>query len=89
MVKSAQVSVSNTAPTKIEDEGGAIAGEHVFLRNTDATNSVFLGNSQVTAATGYELKAGQTIGPLSIGEEDDALYGKAAAAPVRVDVLAI
>lgn len=89
MVKSAQVHVTNAA-TVLESEGGELLGDQIFIRNTDATNSVFLGGSGVTTATGFELKAGQQIGPLSLNSGDAKLYAIAAVAgPVRVDMVSV
>jgi hypothetical protein len=88
MVKSAQVTVTTTA-AKLEDEGQEMAGDTVFIRNTDAAISVFLGGSGVTNTTGFELKAGQQIGPLAFDSADAPLYAVAASGTPRVDVLAV
>jgi cold shock CspA family protein len=60
-------------------------GVYARITNRDATNSVFLGGKTVTAAAGYELKAGESI---EYDAHNDTLYGICAAAKTaRVDVL--
>lgn len=60
------------------------AGGAVTLRNKGFA-SVFLGGSGVTATTGFELAVGESLtSQLNQGER---LYGIAAAATQRVDVL--
>jgi hypothetical protein len=55
----------------------------VLIRNTDKTNSVFLGASGVTTSTGFELVAGAAVVvPASLD-----VYGITASATVRVDTL--
>jgi hypothetical protein len=46
----------------------------VLVRNSGATNEVYLGPSDVTSATGFSLAAATSVGrPLEL-REDDALY---------------
>lgn len=56
------------------------------LTNRDATVSVFLGASNVTTATGMELKAGESVTVWGLRADED-LYAIVAAGTVRVDVL--
>ena len=76
---SAQKSVTTADPLALTSKG-----RKATIRNTDATNSVFLGGPAVTTATGYELKAGQV---LQLDGFMDDLYAIATGATVRVDVL--
>lgn len=48
-------------------------GSEALICNRDDTDSVYLGESGVTSATGYELAAGESM-YVSIGSDDDDLY---------------
>ncbi len=65
-----------------------LAGGMVVIKNQDATNSANLGGSTVTTTTGFELKAGQQVGPFMI-TGNAVLYAIAAAGTPRVDVLTV
>lgn len=81
------VSVTNTAVTAT---AAKIANLHqarnaMFIRNrTDSAGAVYIGTQGVTAATGFEIAAGQTVGPLPAQAELFAV----AATTASVDVLA-
>lgn len=62
-------------------------GQLVTLHNRDATNSVDLGGSGVTAGAGYELKPGDVLTVDLRGSGD--LYAIADVGTPRVDVLAV
>lgn len=58
------------------------------LRNSHASLSVFLGGAGVTAAAGFELIAGATVGIGAIGKGDD-LYGITASSSAVVHILEV
>lgn len=81
--------VGHSGPTLLMTGAGSMADQKpVTLKNQDATNSVFLGGSTVTASggsAGYELKAGVSITvALLLGDD---LYAMASTNGTRVDVL--
>lgn len=78
----AQVSVTNVATQLLNATGP----NNMVIRNTDGANSVFLGDSNVTTALGYELKAGEILN-LSYPVTPSGIYGITTAAAVNVDVL--
>lgn len=60
-------------------------GQHILVRNRDATVSIFIGGADVTASTGFEVLAGETV---SIDlTQGDALYGITASATVACHVV--
>jgi hypothetical protein len=77
-----RVTVSTTA-TLIADGGGD--GIKVFLKNAGAA-VVVLGASTVTSATGYELAASGSIGPIEL-EPAERLYGIVGSGSVIVHVI--
>lgn len=88
----AQVDVRNAAnggPTKLEDEGGKIAGEQVAIHNK-GSGSVFLGkdSATLTTSTGYELLAGEWL-TLELTSAAPMIFAVAAVDHQRVDVLVI
>ena len=56
-----------------------------LIRNTDATLSVFLGDSAVTVGTGYEVRAGEAVA-LGLGDLQ-SIYGITAGANVVLDII--
>ncbi len=99
-IVTAQVAMSAAAATKIFDNAGATAGEQDAgsfplvrcrqIKNGDATNTVYIGDSAVTAADGYALAPGETLslnsegGPaLYLGE----IWGIAGAGTPKVSTL--
>lgn len=71
-VTSAQVTVTTSAVALSAAETDNRGGESVLVKNTDATNPVYLGASGVTTGTGYKLAAGEAVSfDLDMGE---ALY---------------
>lgn len=82
-VSAARVTVSTSAVALNSATGG---GSRLIVRNTDATNGVDIGASNVTAGTGYRLLAGQTLTLELLGGEQ--FYAiRSAAADVVCDVL--
>jgi hypothetical protein len=79
---SKQVTVDTSRDKIVDGDDGANA----LVRNTDATDSVFVGGSGVTAATGYELLPGAGV-TVTLGNRADDLYGITASGTARVDVL--
>jgi hypothetical protein len=57
----------------------------IAVRNTDASNPVYLGGSGVTSSTGFLLKAGESMTFNVVG--DDSLYAIATGATVTVSIL--
>lgn len=60
-------------------------GQAMVVRNRDTSNSVYLGGPTVTAATGFELAAGESMS-LDLAN-NDALYGITASGTVPCHVL--
>lgn len=82
-MQSQRVTVSNVA---VALNAAGQNGVRLIVTNQHATDSVDLGSSAVTAANGYELKAGKTVEvPLGPGERLWAI--RTAATDVRVDVI--
>ena len=81
-----QVTVDDTAggtPLHTGDSGPS--GAALVVTNRDGANPVFLGATGVTIGSGYELKAGETVGlALTAGEELFAIAGAALTAAVHV-----
>lgn len=85
MARSARrVTVTNSATLLTSTDADNQRGQSITVRNTDASVSVFLGGSGVTATTGFELVAGDSFSEDDFGE---ALYGVTASASVRCDVM--
>ena len=78
-------------PTRIDSTstgpGDPTIGSSLLIHNTDASVSVFLGGSGVTAAAGYELIAGDAL-PLDLGRAE-SLYAITAAGSVVCHVLEV
>lgn len=81
-VGSEQKTITNAAAQVLLDGRDAT---HFLIHNKHATVSVWLGESGVTAATGYELAAGETLECELTGK--DKLYAKSGGADVLVHVL--
>lgn len=76
-----------TNPTRIGGAGNdSVAGAALLIRNRGAA-SVFLGASDVTTATGFELLADESL-PVDLNE-GEALYGICAAGTVACHVLEV
>lgn len=82
-VQAKQVSVG-VAATSLHAETGGIPGARLKLKNAGGA-SVFLGPSDVTPATGYELATGEVTDVVLGGGEE--LFGIVAAASEPVHVL--
>lgn len=86
MVRAHRVAVGNVAPARLDalPEADYRPGHRVVLANRGAS-SVFLGGSDVTAATGWELPAGAQLdaGDLT-GEPLYAVCAAAAASTCHV-----
>lgn len=57
----------------------------VFIRNTDSTNSIYLGAAGVTSGTGFELVAGAAVSVILTA--DDVVYGITGGSSVRADLI--
>lgn len=82
-----QVTVTTGAAIELSDGvGGLLAVSYtITVKNTDATNPVYLGPTGVTSATGYQLAAGEALSvDLAIGEK---LFARATGGSVVVGVL--
>lgn len=79
MALQAAVVAVGTSATRLDaaDVGGD-AASRIRIKNTHATNTLFLGPAGVTTATGYVLAVNETVEFELRG--DDALYGIAVAA---------
>ena len=85
-VTAQRITVSTTAVALVSAETDVVAGSTLVLRNGDATNSVSLGPSNVTAGAGYGLAPGAVVTvELAPGEQIYAI--RDAAADVVVHVL--
>lgn len=84
---SAQFSVPTGSALEITDGAGAVNNQsyEIVVKNTDATNPVYLGGSAVTSGTGYQLAAGESLG-LSLAWAE-RLYARATGGAVTVTVL--
>lgn len=72
-VTSAQVTVSTTA-VALNTESGLVSGTRLTVKNGHATDAIALGDSAVTASTGFQLAAGATLAvQLSHGEQLHAI----------------
>lgn len=72
-------------PTLISASDGSGDGVYLLLRNTDDTDSVFLGGSDVDTDEGFELPAERDV-PVHL-KATESLYCIVASGTVRVDVL--
>jgi hypothetical protein len=55
--------------------GAAYDALPVIFKNTDSTNTIWLGNSAVTTSTGYPLAAGASLPFQFLSTEAQSLYG--------------
>ena len=95
---SAQVSVATTGYTPLIVQGTS-AGEFievngangdelpVIVRNTDATNSIYLGGTNVTTSNGFLIKAGESLPMVTMGSDAAGLCAVASGGTVTVAVL--
>lgn len=81
-IDNAQVTVGTTA-TVVADNSGGVTKETVTLHNKGGA-SVFVGDSAVTTATGYELATGEVSEEISLSG-GEKLYAICASGTVRVD----
>lgn len=83
----AQKVVVAAAPTRLDVASDAdfISGQHCMIRNKDASASIFIGGSTVTATTGFEVFAGEALSLDLVAQ--DALYGITASGNVNCDVI--
>ncbi|MCI0687572.1 MAG: hypothetical protein L0Y54_10100 [Sporichthyaceae bacterium] len=85
-ITAARVTVSTAAIALNAAESGAVSGARLVVKNTHATDACDLGDSSVTAGTGFSLAAGATLTiDLPHGEQLYAI--RSAAADVVVAVL--
>lgn len=82
-ITATRVTVANTATAIIT----AGSGKSITIKNTDASASVHLGGSAVTASDGFTLIAGATL-QLDL-TQNDYLYGITSSGTVVVHVLAL
>lgn len=85
----AQVVTVGTDPTRLDvasDVHGTVAmGQHLLVRNTNGSTSVFVGGGDVTTADGFEVTAGESLSvDLTRG---DSLYAVVASGTVDCAVL--
>jgi hypothetical protein len=85
VIRHARVSVGTTPAALTSTQDNSQVGSRLQVRNTSATDAVSLGASDVTAATGYELRPGSSL--LLTLDADEALYAVAALGTVEVHVL--
>jgi hypothetical protein len=78
-----KVTVGVTATLLTQGQGGlgpqGISDFSAEILNNDATVALYVGDANVTVATGFPLAAGQAIQAGSLGA-DDAVYGIVASA---------
>jgi hypothetical protein len=87
-ITSARITVSTSAVALNAAETDTVSGMRLVVRNQDATNSVDLGPSGVTAGAGFELKAGTS--QEFVLPSGELLYAiRSGGADVRVDVTRI
>ena len=85
--KGTRVAVA-TAATKLNTAStDSSAGSALLVRNRDASASVYIGASNVTTATGYELLAGESL-PVDLDPGED-IYAICAASTVTCHVLEV
>lgn len=76
-VTAERVNVTDVATALNPADSDSVSGTSVLLTNSDGTNAIDLGPSDVTSGGGYQLAAGDSVSvDLSSGE---TLYGIAAA----------
>lgn len=84
MARATRVNVGAAAVRLASGRNAGDTDTDVLIRNRGAA-SIFLGNDDVTTATGYEVGAGESVGiQLGAGEP---LYAIAAAGPEATHVL--
>jgi hypothetical protein len=90
MAASAQVTVAATA-TRLDNApsirvglSGSPSAEVLIIKNTHATDALFLGGSNVTTGNGFSLAAGASIEV----RRDSELYGIRGANAITAHVLA-
>ena len=84
MASSASVSVPTTGAVQLDNAAGLTQQQQLIIRNTDATNPIYLGGSGVTSTTGFPLAAGQQI---TITREP--IYARATGAAVTVALISL
>lgn len=85
-----RITVSTVAVPLNPADAGPVSGTRVVIRNTNATaaDTLALGDSAVTAATGYLLPGGSSI-ELQLGPGDQVYAVRGAAVDVAVHVLRV
>jgi hypothetical protein len=81
-----RVSVLTASATPLNTAMGV--RQQIYLSNLDGANAIDIGGSNVAIGTGYQVKFGVSVGPISI-PANETLYGIATAANVSVSVLTI
>ena len=62
MIKSGRLTVTTTPQSLIYPEAiDSLRGQTVCIKNTDATNAIYLGGSDVTTANGYVVSPGSQL----------------------------
>lgn len=79
MAVTAERVVVSTTAVALNGADTGVSGASVTVKNTHATDALVLGDSDVTAATGFSLAAGATVTlELAGGEQVYAIRGAAA-----------
>lgn len=81
-----RVTVSTSAVALNADVDAAV-GTKIWLRNTDATGGIALGGVGVTAATGFRVAGGLTVGPIELNGGEILYAVRTGLADVVVDLL--
>jgi hypothetical protein len=83
-IGSAQITVTTAATRLVTSRVGAWGASSILVRNR-GDDAVYLGDSEVTAITGYQLDATEAVSvDLASG---DSLYGISEADPVACQIL--
>jgi hypothetical protein len=100
-VNSVQITTTTTAkPLFVQGPGNAGDGTFfnvsgaigdllpTIIRNLDATNTVFIGDDEVSTSNGFPIKPGESFPVSWLGTDAAFLYGVAGAATAVVAILA-
>lgn len=85
-----RITVSNTAVALNPPDSGPVSGGRVRIKNTNtnAADTLILGDSGVTASTGYALAGGESV-EMTLGSGDQVYGIRGTAADVNVHVLGV
>jgi len=90
------MAVARQHQTTVSTSAVALAGTQYsgfILKNTHASEALYIGDSAVTTANGFPVAAGATFSPTDLfhrsfqGKSGERLYGIAATGPIDVRVL--